>query len=297
MNTEPSLLIFGEALADVFPDRAVLGGAPFNVARHTARLGVRTALLSRVAADPLGSSIIQACKHSGIDTRLLQDNCEIPTGRVQVHLHAQGGHTFEIESHSAWDVIDPPAFPLMNAFQNAVLVYGTLALRQTHNRHTFELLCQVHRGLRVCDFNWRAGHTPFAVALGAIEQADWLKVSDEELSLLARHLQHPEDDLQGLRTRWCLDRLIVTRGADGYTDVTADALVNGPAFPVDHFEDTVGAGDSFLAATLAAHLHGWTGPQALAFASEFAASICGVRGAVPDNAAHYSPFLSRLTNT
>jgi len=28
------VLLFGEVLADIFTDRTVLGGAPFNVARH-----------------------------------------------------------------------------------------------------------------------------------------------------------------------------------------------------------------------------------------------------------------------
>ncbi|PIV92139.1 MAG: hypothetical protein COW45_01270, partial [Gallionellales bacterium CG17_big_fil_post_rev_8_21_14_2_50_54_146] len=35
-----TVVLFGEVLADVFPDRAVLGGAPFNVARHLKAFGL-----------------------------------------------------------------------------------------------------------------------------------------------------------------------------------------------------------------------------------------------------------------
>jgi len=41
-------VIFGEALVDVFADRNVIGGAPFNVARHLAGLGRTPLMISRI---------------------------------------------------------------------------------------------------------------------------------------------------------------------------------------------------------------------------------------------------------
>ena len=47
------LIAFGELLWDVFDDKRLIGGAPFNVATHAARLGIETALVSAVGADAL----------------------------------------------------------------------------------------------------------------------------------------------------------------------------------------------------------------------------------------------------
>ena len=44
-----SVLVFGE----VFPDRSVPGGAPFNVACHLAAFGEKFFLISRTGQDPL----------------------------------------------------------------------------------------------------------------------------------------------------------------------------------------------------------------------------------------------------
>jgi len=44
-NDGRTVLLFGEILADMFPERIVLGGAPFNVARHLASFGLKAVLI------------------------------------------------------------------------------------------------------------------------------------------------------------------------------------------------------------------------------------------------------------
>lgn len=51
--------------------------------------------------------------------------------------------------------------------------------------------------------------------------------------------------------------------------------------PLVRFVDTVGAGDAFASIVLAGRLLGWPPPLSLSRANEFAAAICGVRGALP----------------
>jgi fructokinase len=49
-----STVIFGEVLFDNFPDKQVLGGAPFNVAWHLQGFGDNPLFISRVGDDSRG---------------------------------------------------------------------------------------------------------------------------------------------------------------------------------------------------------------------------------------------------
>lgn len=305
----PEVLLFGEALADVFPDEVILGGAPFNVARHVAQLGCKAHLMSRVARDEIGQRIRESAGFYGVDLSLTPSECDLPSGRVQVHMNADGTHKFQIETSSAWDQIDapPPAWFLENPV-NAV-VYGTLAVRAKHSRLALDdLLKQVRsmpartRPILVCDFNWREGHTPMDAAVDFAVQANWLKLSEEEWALMAQYLSLDESEPDALLDLYSIEQLIITRGADGYvcygkSEKEDDLIcIEGPAIPIPQLADTVGAGDSFLAGTLAAFLHNKPLHEALGIAAQFASAICGVRGSVPPSLDFYKPFQQRMVS-
>lgn len=297
-NKRPSALIFGEALADVFPDQVILGGAPFNVARHMANLGMSCYLVSRVAEDEIGQAILNASKAFGVNTEFLGSGAQAPSGRVRVDLLPQGGHRFEIECPSAWDELQcPPKQALLNHDFN-LLVYGTLALRSPHNRQVFQTLVQSVDCIKVCDFNWREGHLDLPTAIEFCKMADWVKVSDEELALMCRHLElngrTHDEQAHALRLYLGVTRLIVTLGTEGYLCLDGDKALRGPAHRATLYVDSVGAGDSFLAALLAAQMAGLSIEASLDYAARFAAAICGLRGAVPQNLEFYEPFQRQI---
>ena len=68
------ILISGEALIDLIPDPvkenaydAVLGGSPYNVAIGLARLGSKTAFVSRISADGNGEALAAGLADNGVD--------------------------------------------------------------------------------------------------------------------------------------------------------------------------------------------------------------------------------------
>lgn len=78
--------------------------------------------------------------------------------------------------------------------------------------------------------------------------------------------------------------VVVTRGAQGCTAYTADGVVEAPGAPLDGLVSTLGAGDVFHGALLAALVHGRGLPDALAFANRAAARSCRAldgRSAIP----------------
>src|ERR1700728_4232853 len=68
------ILISGEALVDLIPDRArengydaVLGGSPYNVAIGLGRPGAPTAFVSRISADGNGEALAASLAQNGVD--------------------------------------------------------------------------------------------------------------------------------------------------------------------------------------------------------------------------------------
>jgi len=64
-----------------------------------------------------------------------------------------------------------------------------------------------------------------------------------------------------------------------------------PPPPSGETVDTVGAGDGFAAVYILGMLRRWPIADTLRRANAFAASLCRVRGAVPERADFYAPFI------
>ena len=306
-----TVAVLGEVLVDVFADgRQVAGGAPFNVARWLLCLGVPTLLVSRTGDGDAAATLLRAeWARLGGDARGLQADALRATGVVRVlpGLTPDGaarpageGHRFEIAPDSAWDHLQAaPALPLLRAAQPGVIYFGTLALRSAPSRAAIGELLQATPALRFADLNLRPVQGLQALAELALQQADWVKVNDDELDMLlgwfvtggttppARGSAAHTAAVTVLIQRYALQRLLVTCGAQGWFAVNAngvrDAVGAAPAVP--HVVDTVGAGDAFAATLLAACLHGWPLAQALPAASRLASAVCGWQGALPADTA------------
>lgn len=98
---------------------------------------------------------------------------------------------------------------------------------------------------------------------------------------------------RALIEQFSLERVLVTCGAEGAWQLTADGIetrAEGSA-PTGGIVDTVGAGDGFAAVFVLGTLRGWPASRTLSRANRFAAALCGIRGAIPDDPGFYQPFL------
>ncbi len=122
-----AIVLFGEVLADMFPDKTVLGGAPFNVARHLKAFGQNPVIITRLGSDDLGDEVLRVMSQNSMETLGIQRCAECPTGRVRVHIKNRRHH-FEILPSQAYDFIDQVMSDLAALSVQPVLVYfGTLA--------------------------------------------------------------------------------------------------------------------------------------------------------------------------
>jgi len=87
--------------------------------------------------------------------------------------------------------------------------------------------------------------------------------------------------LEELRSKFQLDLVVMTRGAEGAVLIYEEGLVEQPGAPVT-VVDTVGAGDSFTASMTLGLLAGKDYLQILKDACKVAAGVCSHAGAVPE---------------
>ena len=296
MNRGISIVGLGEALFDVFPDGARLGGAPLNVAVHAHALGRKVGgqgvVVSRVGQDALGAEVIAALRERGMTTDYVQTDPDRPTGRVDVDLDLDGQPTYDIVPHVAWDVLqyDPDLDDLAQTCD--AVCFGTLAQRDAQSRNAiYRFLDTARRAVRLFDVNLRGPQQhPFydaRVLERSCERATIVKLNEHELPIVADLLNLRSDGLDGrveaLLKAYPLEMVVLTRGALGTTLYTKTKRVVGEpvSYPRVDGADSVGAGDACSAGVLVARVLRRPAEKIVALANHMGAFVASQPGATP----------------
>jgi len=291
-----TVILFGEVLVDIFPERRVLGGAPFNVARHLRAFGLHPLLITRVGQDQLRDELLAAMTRFDMETRGVQSDPSYPTGQVTIRMDQQGHH-FDIQAEQAYDFIDAEAACAAALSSSPRLVYfGTLAQRSARSRKALDALLHQLNIHKYLDINLREPWFDDATVERSLHYADTVKMNEDELMAISTQFDlsgiTPLDRGRSLQHRFGLRGLQVTCGADGAWQLNADGTalhVEGTA-AAESIIDTVGAGDGFAAVCITGQLLGWPPDLIVSRANTFAATICTLRGAIPPDEGFYSPF-------
>lgn len=250
-----SFVVVGESLVDIVVPadgrrEFAVGGSCLNVAVGLARLDVSTLLVTLVGDDELGLTIVEHAESSGVR---LADGSVVPgrtTSTATAHLDDLNAATYEFDLF--WDL------PLQELPEDTSGIHvGSLGASLRPGRENVVALVR-----RAADddvfVSFDPNVRPFFVDDRAAAWADLvetgrsarlLKLSDEDLGFL-----RPDEDaetvcrelLAGSET----ELVVLTRGGAGATAYAEGATIDVPA-PAVRVVDTVGAGDSFMAAMLA----------------------------------------------
>ncbi len=292
-------VIFGEVLFDIFPNKKeVLGGAPFNVAWHLQGFGLKPLFVSCIGSDPQGKEIVQRMQQWGMTVRGLQIDPGFPTGSVHITLN-QGQPTFNIVAHQAYDSIKlDKAMSEISQQPVSIFYHGTLAVRESTSLTTLQSLLQKTSPSIFVDINLRSPWWSEQLLSGLFEGVRWLKLNEDELLALDKHLLRSRSELDGaalkLQQKFKLELLIVTLGESGAFIIDSNQKVmNFDLIPVQELVDSVGAGDAFSAVTLFGLIQGWKHPLIFQRAMDFAAKICQMQGATVSNIDFYKEQLKQ----
>ena len=233
------------------------GGAPGNVAVGVARLGGRAAMLSKVGDEAFGRLLVRTLAGYGVATDGVLTTREGTTSLAVVTVAADGERDFILYRKGCADSTFAPAEVATDIIRaSRILHLGSLflgeplsAAAQRHALRTAReagVLVSVDVNLRPS--LWRDQQEMRAVALEASGEADILKVSEEELSIMTG----AGDVEEGLARLWTPRRRLtaVTFGSRGALLATAGHRARAPGFAVS-VVDTVGCGDAFTASLLA----------------------------------------------
>lgn len=243
--------LIDEVLSDTAPRRSHPGGSPLNVAVGTARLGRPVQFVGRFGQDAYGQLIAEHLKANSVLNALPADH--LPTSVATATLDPAGGarYTFDLE----W-TLPGLADALPRLLEGTTLLHtGSIATMLPPGSH--EVLAAVERAHTQATITYDPNCRPTIItdvsyARGQAEKfvrlADVVKASDEDLAWL-----YPDDPVETAARRWLgmgPAVVVVTRGSQCPWAVAASGTSQVPAVTVT-VADTVGAGDSFMAALLA----------------------------------------------
>jgi 5-dehydro-2-deoxygluconokinase len=216
-----------------------VGGFAGNVATGLARLGVRTAILSRVGDEGHGEFVREWLAGEGIDVRFLRTDpywptpptfCEVwPPDRFPLTFYRR-------PTAPDWQ-LSPEDFDLEEVAEAPILYTTGTGLAQSPSRETTLAALEAHRRTTIFDLDWRptlwddpAAYPPLAAAAAA---AAAVVIGNEEEVEAAQLGDVPT--------------LVLKRGERGATVFENGDETDVPGFPVE-VVNGLGAGDAFAAA-------------------------------------------------
>lgn len=278
-----SVVCFGEILWDELPAGKEIGGAPFNVAADLKKSGIDVHLISGVGNDVLGKEALNALEKIGLSTDLVQVNDQA-TGLVLVQLDKVGTPSYEILGNRSWDHIylTPELTQTLNEAE--FLVFGTLIFRSSISSKTIRSLLNDFQGKCIVDVNFRKPFYSKDLTDEVLGYADILKINEEELNEISvwSGIQGEQKQvMQMLADLYSLEMVILTKGSDGSV-----LYKNGDFFEMEavdvKVENTVGAGDAFLAGIIYCLINKKEPEEALFVASRMGAAAAASKGAIPE---------------
>lgn len=296
MTQTPDILCIGSVLWDVIgrssavmrrgsdvPGRITRlpGGVAMNIAMALVRFGLRPAVLTAIGRDPEGADLIAACQRLGVETGLAYRSDDLPTDRYMAVEGANGLIAAIADAHSLELAGAKILAPLTDGrlgsaqapYQGQIALDGNLTLTLLEQIATDPGFARADLRVAPASPGKAERLLPFLRHPRAV-----LYVNLEEAGLLCQcDFADSAAAAAGLIARGAA-RVLVTDGGNPASEGAASGILTAPP-PQVLVTRVTGAGDTFMAAHIAAERAGLTGTAALSRALSAAAKY--VSGETP----------------
>jgi 5-dehydro-2-deoxygluconokinase len=263
----------GTHLQDVETFGKFLGGSPANVAVAAARLGRRSAVISRTGRDPFGTFVHQALRSLGVDDRFVSGIDGLPTPITFCEIFPPDDFPLYFYRYPvAPDLQIQPSEIDLDAVRSASIYWSTvtgLSVEPSRSAHYAAWEARGRVPLTILDLDYRPtfwddpgeAHAQVDRALSMVTVA----VGNREECEVAVGESDPDRAAEALLDRG-LELAIVKQGPKGVLARTRDQRVEVKPFPVE-VVNGLGAGDAFGGALCHGLLSGWPLERVISFAN------------------------------
>ncbi|MDZ4311873.1 MAG: 5-dehydro-2-deoxygluconokinase [Cypionkella sp.] len=295
----------GGRLEDMASFQKYIGGSPTNIAAGTARLGLKSALITRVGDEHMGRFIREELAREGVDVRGVKTDPERLTALVILGIRdeSQFPLIFYRENCADMALCEDDIDESFIAETRSIIVTGTHLSHTNTEAAVLKALklARKHGAKTALDIDYRpnlwglAGHgdgeSRFieSAAVTAKLQASLhyfdLIVGTEEEFHIAGGSTNTIEALRSVR-KVSNATLVCKRGAAGaaaFEGAIPDSLDHGqtgPGFPIEVF-NVLGAGDGFMSGLTKGWLDGESWPTALKYANACGAFAVSRHGCTP----------------
>lgn len=292
----------GSTLADATTFRKYLGGCAGNIAVGTARLGLKSMMLSCTGQDEMGVFLRKTLVHEGVNIDLLYDSPHHLTGLVLLGIKPPRDFPLMFYRNDCADMQLKPEHVKESVLQQAkaILITGTglssISMRET-TEHAIQLAKKVGTAV-IFDLDYRPvlwglthagnGETRYLTShkvsetyQGILGKCDLIVGTEEEL-FIAGGCDNLLQALNTVRQHNIHAPIVIKSGEKGcqvYFPEQATPLQCAP-FPVPVL-NILGAGDGFMAGLLRGLLKGETWKTAATFANACGALVVTRHGCAP----------------
>jgi len=289
----PQCWVIGDAAIDLIPEGNKYlkfpGGTGANTAVALSKLGVNSALITKLGNDPLAALLTDKLEREKVNTQHVSFSERYKTGLIIISVDSTGERNFthmvKPSADSQLENSDIPAFERSDWLCVSAFIFAQPSSREA----TFFAIKQAKMaGALVCvDANirvdmWDNKLLLVPTTLEALKLADIAKMSEDELLLLT----NTDSIGEGIKKvkQWPAKIKIITLAEKGAVLLTeqSEFHIEGYNVPV---VDMTGAGDAFFAAFISKlmPLESWTDDQlieAIEFSNACGALVVGKKGAM-----------------
>ena len=248
------------------------GGAPANFLAALSQFGAKTALLGKVGTDAFGKLLTATLAKAGIETRGLIATDQVFTTLAFVTLDDTGNREFSFSRKPGADTcIAFEELDLSLIDEAKVFHFGTLSLTDEPARSaTCQAVDYAKKAGKLITYDpnlrkplWKDLEEAKSALLWGLEQADVVKISDEEVEFL--FAMGVQEGAAHILNQFGVKLVFVTCGADGC--FFQNPLAKGHVSSLSGIQvvDTTGAGDIFGGSAVYKLLQTGKAPETLTY--------------------------------
>lgn len=243
------ILVVGESVIDIVTTDAGAeespGGSPANVALGLGRLGHQVRFHTAIAQDPHGQLIAQKLEASGVTIDPASwALARTSTAHAAIGADGSARYSFDIDSRLA----EPVLGSATNVHVGSVSMFmapGAKEVQALVESLPSHVVLSVDPNIRPALLDSKARAVSELESI--LRRTQIIKLSDEDAQWLYPQLTH--DDLLNYLLNLGARLAVITRGSSGAILAAPHARIEVDAQPVN-VADTIGAGDTFMAALI-----------------------------------------------